>query len=388
MAHIREYDVKRGKRWQVMFRVDGRLVSETFTDGQAAAEFSGLVDRIGGKAAKEVRAQRVGSPSEGKVPTVAQALADHIENLSGITIGTRRDYEKIAQQFAKSNLGPLPVDVVTKDAVRKWVNSQKVSAKTVRNRHALLYAAMGRQVEHKVIPANPCEGIRIGHTETTEMTILSWQEFLAVRAHLDEHWHPLATTLIGTGTRFSEATALQKRDFDLTADPPVVRISRSWKHTDSAERLLGAPKTQRGRRTISLGPEIVEQVAPLLKQRGRDDFVFVNKCGDPVRQNSFHEIWTRALDDADIGKRPRLHDLRHSFASWMLTQGVSLSLLQRMLGHEDIRTTVNVYGHLADDAMSVAAQAITMAMSTPAELGPAPDGETDGEDDQPDGDEA
>ncbi|MCA0329475.1 MAG: tyrosine-type recombinase/integrase [Actinobacteria bacterium] len=57
-----------------------------------------------------------------------------------------------------------------------------------------------------------------------------------------------------------------------------------------------------------------------------------------------------------------MHDLRHSHASWLIAAGVPLPVIQRRLGHESIQTTVDVYGHLAPDALEIAAQAATLAL--------------------------
>ena len=61
------------------------------------------------------------------------------------------------------------------------------------------------------------------------------------------------------------------------------------------------------------------------------------------------------------GKRPRVHDLRHTYASWAIRSGTPLPVIQRQMGHESIQTTVDTYGHLVradlhDLAMSIGAQ--------------------------------
>ena len=59
--------------------------------------------------------------------------------------------------------------------------------------------------------------------------------------------------------------------------------------------------------------------------------------------------------------RPRIHDLRHSHASWLLGQGVPIHVVQARLGHENIATTVDTYGHLLPDAQILAANAASLA---------------------------
>jgi integrase len=63
--------------------------------------------------------------------------------------------------------------------------------------------------------------------------------------------------------------------------------------------------------------------------------------------NLRRSVWYPAIIRAEIAApRPRLHDLRHTCASWMIAAGVPLPVIQQHLGHESINTTVNLYGHI------------------------------------------
>src|SRR6202040_4460447 len=70
----------------------------------------------------------------------------------------------------------------------------------------------------------------------------------------------------------------------------------------------------------------------------------------PVRAHNFNpNVWEPArarAKDNGLTKKPRVHDLRHTNASWLIQAGVPLTVIQRHLGHESIQTTVDRYGHL------------------------------------------
>ena len=68
-------------------------------------------------------------------------------------------------------------------------------------------------------------------------------------------------------------------------------------------------------------------------------------------------------DAPRLTKRPRVHDLRHTHASWMIAAGVDLFVLQRRLGHESITTTTETYAHLLPDQQAAAAAAAGRALS-------------------------
>lgn len=100
-----------------------------------------------------------------------------------------------------------------------------------------------------------------------------------------------------------------------------------------------------------------------MKATPADELVFRGLRGSRIRHQNFHSrIWHPAVAASGIGKRPRVHDLRHTHVSWLIAQGVSLPIIQHRLSHESIRTTVDTYGHLLPEAAVIAASAVEEAM--------------------------
>jgi integrase len=159
--------------------------------------------------------------------------------------------------------------------------------------------------------------------------------------------------------RFSEATALTSADIDATAR--TCRINKAWKYSGDYRPEIGPPKTKKSIRIISLpraALEVVDLTVP--------GFLFTNGAGNPVRaQEFFNGGWkpgrARAMA-AGLTKEPRVHDLRHTCASWMIQAGVPLPVIQQHLGHESIQTTIGVYGHLDRRSAQAAAAAIGTAL--------------------------
>jgi integrase len=217
-----------------------------------------------------------------------------------------------------------------------------------------------------LIPANLARGVRLPASDhnKTEMVVLTPNEFTTLLAAFPEHWQPLIATLAGTGMRWGEATALHVGAVDLDSSPPTIRVQQAWKRTGKSARTMGAPKTKKGRRTISLSRGLVDILRPLVEGRPSDALVFTALEGGVIHHGTFYpRVWKPALKKAGLTKRPRIHDLRHSHATWMLAAGRPIDRVQRRLGHESIQTTVDTYGHAMPDDQRGDAAAIEAALA-------------------------
>lgn len=382
--------------WKVRFRTGGRgskATSRTFTTDTGANAFVKLLRDVGPVRAVEILDARTGA-AEG-TPTVAQWCLQHIDALSGVQPDTLQKYRAYVRNDL-GNLGHMPVDAVTHEDVARWVNAmakqmqpngKPTSGKTIKNKHGFLSAAFARAEAKGLVPANPCKGTRMPRTVTEPMVFLTHDEYTRFLSCITPYWQPLAEFLFSTGLRWGEATALQIGEVDL--DRATVTVVRAWKRG----RVLGVPKSSKSRRTVALSPETVELLTPLIKGRGGEAYVFRNTLGGPVRHQTFHDnVWTPAVRlangeaaqkdgakrvarrrdaagnvlqplDPPLGKRPRIHDARHTNASWLLGAGVPINYVQAHLGHESITTTVDRYGHVMPAAQLAIRAAISGALA-------------------------
>ena len=135
-------------------------------------------------------------------------------------------------------------------------------------------------------------------------------------------------------------------------------ILRAWKKGRGG-RVSGTPRSRRSRRVVKVPTWVVDLLVPLLAGKSPDDLVFTAPRGGPIRPHLWLErYWPPALEAAGISKHLTIHNLRHTFASWMLMSGVAPQVVQHMLGHESLATTSTVYGHLLIDAQGAAVDAI------------------------------
>ena len=175
---------------------------------------------------------------------------------------------------------------------------------------------------------------------------LERDQYRTLLGEIPDAWKPLVEFLVASGCRWSEATALKPSDVD--RDRGTVRITRAWKR---GPYRIGPTKTRKSVRTINVSKSVLDK----LDYTG--DWLFTNPGrgrraeGGPVRAGNFRaNVWNPAVERAwsagGDAMRPRIHDLRHTCASWLIQAGRPLPAVQAHLGHESIQTTVGVYGHL------------------------------------------
>lgn len=352
-------------RYKVRFRLNGKQTSETFDTATEARRFAQLLDALRDPQAAldafDIEAAKA------RVPTLDEIAGAHITNLTGVEPGTRVKYERMWASALSPTLGKIPANQVTRDHVARVVNLLEAdySAKTIRNFHALLSAVLARAVEDRHLPRNPAKGMRLPRAreaERVEMRIFTPAEMEELLERIHPHYAPFVRFLAGTGARWGEAVALTVADVQL----PNVRIRRALKWSpDRAAQRVAATKTRKGNRTIVVGQALAPDLAAACAGKAPGDLVWTAPLGGPIQHRTFwSDIWFPAVEHLE--PRPRIHDLRHTHASWLLAAGVPIHVVQMRLGHESIKTTVDTYGHLLPDAQAAAAAALDAPLGYPA----------------------
>ncbi|MGK7221326.1 tyrosine-type recombinase/integrase [Kocuria flava] len=210
---------------------------------------------------------------------MAAIVEEYIDGLTGVLPGTRSKYQRMAAKHITPRLGAIPVDTLTRRDVTRWINDLEVSGKTKRNIHAILSAALTEAEKAGVVPTNVAKGVRMPSGQSQrEAVFLSTAHVQLIADTVPCQYSALVQFLAGTGARWAEATALEARDIDLTGDRGVVAITKAWKR-DRGEDVLGAPKTKRGRRSVTMGERLTNLMREYLAEHEPDELVFQHPAG-------------------------------------------------------------------------------------------------------------
>lgn len=352
MRAVREFTTAEGKqRFRVRYRLGEKQSSTTFTRKKDALTFAAILDAGGVSDALAWLAAREKKSTE---VTFAEWFEIYVEQLTGVSDRTREDYRSLRRRYL-GELDPLPLDLISRAHVTGIVNTMDRAGrapKTIKQAINTLSTCLQLAVDEGHMTTNPCRRVRLPRAQVGgEPRFLTHAQFAALHHETPEHYQPLVTFLFGSGMRWAEATAIFGKHVDLAAG--TVRVEQAWKRVPGQGLVVGAPKTERSKRTVNAATAALVAVAPLIRKPG--ELVFVTASGGPISHaNFYNNIWQPTCRRAGLatgGKGdpwdgPRIHDARHTHASWLISDGIQLEAVQDQLGHESILTTRKIYGHL------------------------------------------
>jgi len=162
--------------------------------------------------------------------------------------------------------------------------------------------------------------------------VLRKDEIINILNTISNQKHKLMISMLyGSGLRLSEVISLKVGDFDL--ERRLLRV-------------IGA-KGNKDRMTI-ISPLLINDLEPYIVERRPGELLFITNSGNKYSRRTIQLIFEKALLKSRIQKPASCHTLRHSFATHLVESGVSVKVVQQLLGHSSIKTTSR-YIHLAKE---------------------------------------
>ena len=270
-------------------------------------------------------------------------------------------YRSMIKNHIRPALGKKPLRFLTQKDVQKFYNALKrkkvnklgkhhtLADSYIRKIHMLLHEILEAAVASKLISKNPTEGTTIPKNNYAPKRILNEEQLdRFMKAILSEPmWHDFFYTEITTGLRLGEICGLKWSDLDESTGK--LQIRRSVSHEPGGGLTFGDTKTEKGMRTILL-PKGTLHVLQERQKHAVTEWIFPSLLTpeQPTAPNSAYQRLKVILQNAGLPDI-RFHDLRHTFATHALSNGVDAKTLSGILGHTNASFTLDTYTHVTTD---------------------------------------
>lgn len=303
---------------------------------------------------------------------------------------TRANYNYMYNHFVRDSFGTRLIrDIKYSDVMAFYtglISRYGVKADTVDSIHCLLHPVFAVAVRDDIIRKNPSDGVMaelkkskiwdrgVRHPLTEEQEKI-FIEYTANHPQLN-HWCPLLIVLLGTGMRISECCGLRWKDIDFEKNEISINHTLVYSNGDDGKNRprISTVKTVSGERTIPMMEAVAkafEQEKAYQKKNGKctaevdgmTGFVFRNRFGGVLHQGSVNRAIRRVYEEynadeiiraARAKRKPKLlphfscHHMRHTFCTRLCEKENNLKAVQDIMGHSDIRTTLEIYAEATD----------------------------------------
>ncbi len=279
---------------------------------------------------------------------------------------TRFDYRELLDTRVLPTFGAVEIRRITPRMVRAWVAELAAeglsSARIVKAVH-LLRSSLEQAVADELLVRNPAARVKAPRSRRREQRFLTADQVTALAEAVDDHQVGsglVVRWLAYTGMRWGETAALRRPSVDVLRRR--VRITEAVSEI-GGQLMAGATKTYEAR-TIVLPAFLADRVAVHLGEIAEDGLVFRSPTGGYLRGSNWRgRVWRPAVVNAGLDEGLRIHDLRHTAASLMISSGASIKAVQRQLGHATASMTLDLYGHLYDDDLDALGDALDLRYS-------------------------
>lgn len=304
---------------------------------------------------------------------------------------TRSNYVYMYDKFVRDTFGKRKIAEIKFSDVLKFylhlLNNEGMALSTLDNINTLLHPTFELAVRDEIIRKNPSDGAMKEVTKETDKTrgvrkALTIEQQRAFMGYIAEHpvyyhWWPTFTILLGTGLRIGEALGLRWEDIDF--DNKVININHSLVYypvgnSRTSEQHISKPKTEAGIRTVPMLDTVRDAFLMEREEQeengfnqtvidGMSGFVFVNRDGGVPNPQTINRTIKRIshsynCEEVIRAKKERrdpiiipdfsCHHLRHTFCTRLCEHENNLKVIQAIMGHRNIETTMDIYAEATE----------------------------------------
>lgn len=299
-------------------------------------------------------------------------IKNYKENI--VRIGTLKAYKTRYENNIKNEIGDMSLcdvkNIDCQEIINKMFYSSKYSYGTIRATATTLHSLFKYAVENKYIQNNPASNLKIkkNNSENIEPRVFTKSEQkIFIECSKNSRYYNIYILILETGLRVGEVCGLKWDDIDFKNK--CLYVKRTLRQDKGLGIYYNEPKTLSSKRKIPLTNKAIE----ILKNQKKylddlkygnykwsykwEDHVFLTIYGNPVTSKHFErhlkkiENKINKMYPSMYFKHFTMHTLRHSFATRCIENGVQPKILQKVLGHSSLQTTMDLYVHATDEQM-------------------------------------
>ena len=310
----------------------------------------------------------------------------------GLKSNTFNNYKYMYNHFVRNDLGQYKIRTLKITDIRRFYNklvdARGLKVSSLDTIQLIIHQVLDLAVQDDLVRKNVSDnGLRelkrmrgIDSIPRKSLTIEQQNLFLNYMQNTDKykHWYPTFAVMLGTGLRVGELTGLRWEDIDFKNN--LIKVNHTlvfYEKSKSSKTGFGinTPKTKAGFRTIPMIKTVREalqkQQTYLKKEQIRSvdnidgfrDFIFLNRFGHVQNQGPLNKALKRIIRDCNFAELDKNHSinndcllpnfschvLRHTFTTRLVESGMNVKVIQNVLGHSDIQTTLNIYADVTRD---------------------------------------
>lgn len=358
----------------------------TSADGKRHSIYAPTLEQLREMEEQIIVDKHDGIKADVKALTVNDCFKLWKELKRGVKDSTFQNYVYMYEMFVMPTFGKKRVVQVQRSDIKRFYNGlvdQKVlKISTVDNIHNVLHQVFQVAVDDNYIRQNPTDRmlkeLRVAHGHEIEkrkaLTLAQQELFFNYMKNTPRyrHWYPVFYIMANTGMRVGELTGLRWQDVDM--ENGMISVNHTLVYYNHRDELgtyfsINTPKTEAGCREIPMVAGVKEAFEMIREYQqdvgiqskvridGYEDFIFVNKDGNMQHHGTLNKAIKRICRDCNdqilleqgIESNPVLlpnfscHILRHTFATRLCESGVNIKVIQDVLGHVDVSTTMDIY---------------------------------------------
>lgn len=371
---------KRGKKWYYYFDV-GELGGKRKK-----------IERVGGntkaeaeKALREAIMRYENGYIEPKNMTIEEYFVNWLENYikENRKINTYNSYKGILKNNIIPNIGSIKLKDIKPIHIENLLLNEKkkgLSGTTVQNIYVVINSALNRAVKLQIIHDNPCKYIERPKRDKFVANVLTVEDFykiidsLNIEKYTDYIFSLALQIVLELGLRRGELAGLEWENINFKENTIDIKNNLIY---SNGKVYLDTPKTEESERTLYISNDLKKLLKTHKKIQSENklkygqhyienifnnrecNFVMTWENGKNIHPDYYTKKFNKTLKKLGFNKNIRFHDLRHTNATLLLSQGVDFKVIQTRLGHSDINTTLNIYSHVNLEMQKSATEKLT-----------------------------